>query len=103
MRQLLTAVAMMVAVGCGGVDEAFDPTAVSQTSPALEEGVPRAGAPMEAGPVEAPADVAWEIVWEREGPVLRLVETPTEERFYYPVEVTAPAPELPPPACPMCG
>jgi hypothetical protein len=46
--------------------------------------------------------VRWEVVSTEQGLIFRLVQDPVEEHFYFPVDVTQPAPTMPPPPCPAC-
>lgn len=81
MRTLVISLAL---VGCGGLDEAAVPEQTATSVAALEEVLPV-------------------VVWARGGgPALQLVQVPVEERYFYPVDVNVPPPELPSPPCPAC-
>jgi hypothetical protein len=103
MRTLVIALASLALVGCGGLDETALPNQVSAENPAVE-GIPP---PPQEGHLAAPlpeprADAVWALVWAREGIALQLVRVPVEERFFHPVDVNTPPPELPPVPCPDC-
>lgn len=90
MRTLLSALVVLT-FGCGP-DETLDAAPQSATA-AIEE---KASDTLPANPVR------WEVVNTEQGLIFRLVQDPVEEHFYFPVDVTQPAPTMPPPPCPAC-
>lgn len=102
MKTLTVLLASLALCGCGGLDESLAEEAVSQAPPALENEPP--GTPPEGTmpkPVPPPRHKL-EVTWTKVGLTFRMVQDPVEERFFYPVDLNAPAPGLPTPACPMC-
>lgn len=105
MRTLIMVLASLVLSGCGGLDESTLPNDPVATTPALE-----AVEPLE--PLEPISDMhlekmpeqeqLWEVVWSAAANEFMLVQVPVEERFFYPVDVSVPPPELPPAPCPVC-
>ena len=103
MKTLVATLASLALLGCGGLDEseAAVPEVASQQAPALEN-PPPPDTHIEV-PLPMPEEgKKWAVIWARGGDALQLVQVPVEERFFYPVDVNVPPPELPPPPCPSC-
>lgn len=99
MRTLVVALASLALVGCGGLDESGLPKVPVASAPALEGLEPPVDTHLEKMPEQ---ELIWAVVWSAAANEFRLVQVPVEERFFYPVDVNVPPPELPPPPCPSC-
>ena len=104
MKALLIAIASLALVlACGGPDEVLTtegPPAV--TNPALDGLPPPIPTRIEA-PLPMPESaLLLEVTGAQRGDALDLVQGPVEERFFHPVDVNVPPPELPPAPCPHC-
>ena len=99
MRTLVISLASLALVGCGGLDETALPNQTSTSVPALG-GLPSPSDRQLEEPLPMP--VVGVIGARRGGDALQLVQVPVEERYFYPVDVNVPPPEIPPPPCPAC-
>ena len=102
MKTLIATLASLALAGCGGVDESAVP-AVSAVGveAALQDPPPPISRLDE--PLPTPDEgKKWEVIYSPAGDPLGLAQVPVEERFFYPVDVNVPPPELPPPPCPSC-
>ncbi|MDP1823688.1 MAG: hypothetical protein Q8L48_10610 [Archangium sp.] len=99
MRTLVIALASLALAGCGGLDESNLPDVSGTSAPALEGQESTLDTHAEKMPEQ---DLVWAVVWSAEVNEFTLVQVPVEERFFYPVDVNVPPPELPPAPCPNC-
>lgn len=102
MKKLVATLASLALIGCGGPDEttAQGPAQESAQEGALER--PPVIEELEAVLPSPEEQALLEVIWARGGDALRLAQDVVEERFFFPVDVTMPPPELPPPPCPSC-
>ena len=103
MRALIAALASLALVACGGPDEALITEGTAAvTNPALDGLPPSIPTRIEA-PLPMPdAALVFVLMGTQRGDALDLVQGPVEERFFHPVDVNVPPPELPPAPCPDC-
>ena len=100
MKTLTALLASLALCGCGGLDESLVPEAASEAPPALESSPPAASSePTMTKQISTPVTRA---ELELTLNLLRMMQNPVEERFFYPVDVNAPPPGMPLPPCPMC-
>ncbi|MDP3501283.1 MAG: hypothetical protein Q8S33_13140 [Myxococcales bacterium] len=97
MKTLTALLASLALWSCGGLDESLVPEAASEVPPALESSQP--SEPTMTKPIPTPVTRA---ELELTLNLLRMLQNPVEERFFYPVDLNAPPPGLPLPPCPMC-
>lgn len=100
MKTLTALLASLMLCACGGLDESLPlEAATNDAPPALETAPP----PEMTMPQVVPAPAfRGDVTWTKEEILFQLRQRPVEERFFYPVDLNAPLPGLPPPACPMC-
>lgn len=103
MKTLTALLASLMLCACGGLDESLAPeAATNDTPPALENSPPPPPEMTMPEPVP-PRVYKGDLTWTKEQIQLQMRERPVEERFFYPINLNAPPPGLPPPACPMCS
>lgn len=102
MRTFVIVFASLVLAACGGLDESTLPNDPVATTPALEAVEPLE--PIDDMHLERmpEQELIWEVVWSAAANEFMLVQVPVEERFFYPVDVSVPPPELPQAPCPVC-
>ena len=101
MKTLIATLASLALAGCGGLDESALPAAAEGSEAAVLQNA-RDTTQLEA-PLPMPDEgMKWAVIWSRGGDALQLVQVPVEERFFHPVDVNVPPPELPTPPCPSC-
>lgn len=102
MKTLTALLASLTLCACGGLDESLPVEGATSDAPALDE-APPAPPPEMTMPQAIPAPpYRGDVTWTKEEIQFQMRQRPVEERFFYPVDLNAPMPGLPLPACPMC-
>jgi hypothetical protein len=102
MKTLIATLASLALAGCGGLDESALPAGAGEAETAVLQNPPMAKTQLDE-PLPMPEEgKKWAVIWSRGGDALQLVQVPVEERFFHPVDVNVPPPELPTPPCPSC-
>lgn len=96
---LLVAALALTATGCGSEDEVLTEEAAVARA-AIEQAT--MGMSFDTLPGEIDVKKLLEALAAQAANELDAQVRPTEERFFYPVDVSAPPPALPPPPCPSC-
>jgi hypothetical protein len=101
MRVFIAVLACLALVACGGPDESLI-TSSATAAPALEAVPPPIPTQLDEQRPMPAEGLMWQVVWSQAAQEFQLVQAPVEERFFHPVDVSVPPPELPPAPCPDC-